>query len=278
MANRIEGVHLGGFNLKQRIVTGVIAGLVFITLLVLGGYWYAGLIVLLSIIGYREYMRMNGFTKYKLTGVIGLIVLLYITVPWEMVGNSLPITSTGVIWLTMFVLLFNTVASKNTITIDQVSVILLGVIYIGFGFYYMIAARLAENGLFWSIVVFVCIWASDSGAYFVGSKLGKHPLWPQISPKKSIEGAIGGVVISMITALGFALYAPHLLGFGKALVLGFVIAVVGQVGDLIQSAYKRVKGIKDTGTLLPGHGGVLDRMDSWLIVFPFIHWLGILTH
>lgn len=271
-------VHLGGFILKQRIVTGVIAGLVFITLLVLGGYWYAGLIVLLSIIGYREYMQMNGFTKYKLTAVVGLISLLYLTVPWETFGGSLPVSASAIIWLTMFVLLFVTVASKNTITIDQVSVILLGVIYIGFGFNYMIATRLAEHGLFWSIVVFVCIWASDSGAYFVGSKLGKHPLWPQISPKKSIEGAIGGVVISMIAALGFAWYAPDMLGLGKALVLGFVIAVVGQVGDLIQSAYKRVKGIKDTGTLLPGHGGVLDRMDSWLIVFPFIHWLGILTH
>jgi phosphatidate cytidylyltransferase len=264
--------------LKQRIVTGVIAGIVFITLLVLGGYWYAGLIVLLSIIGYREYMQMNGYTKYKLTAVVGLISLLYITVPWEALGGSLPVSSTGIIWLTMFVLLFITVASKNTIIIDQVSVTLLGVIYIGFGFNYMIASRLMEHGLFWSIVVFVCIWASDSGAYFVGSKLGKHLLWPQISPKKSIEGAVGGVVISMIAALGFALYAPDLLGVGKALVLGFVIAVVGQVGDLIQSAYKRVKGIKDTGTLLPGHGGVLDRMDSWLIVFPFIHWLGILTH
>jgi phosphatidate cytidylyltransferase len=264
--------------LKQRIVTGVIAGLVFITLLVLGGYWYAGLIVLLSILGYREYIQMNGYTKFKWTNAFGLIVLLYITIPWELVGVSFPISSTAVIWLAMFVLLFITVASKNMITIDQVSVILLGVVYIAIGFYYMIAARLAEHGLFWTILVFVCIWASDSGAYFVGSKLGKHPLWPQISPKKSIEGAIGGVVISMIVALGFALYAPELLGLGKALVLGFVIAVVGQVGDLIQSAYKRVKGIKDTGRLLPGHGGVLDRMDSWLIVFPFIYWIGILPH
>ncbi|OPH61964.1 phosphatidate cytidylyltransferase [Paenibacillus ferrarius] len=264
--------------MKQRIVTGVIAGFLFITLLVLGGYWYAGLIVLLSILGYREYMQMNGFTKHKLTGAVGLLALLYITIPWELTGVSLPLSSSAVVWLGMFLLLFITVASKNKITIDQVSVILLGVVYIGFGFYYMIAARLGEHGLFWTILVFVCIWASDSGAYFVGSKLGKHLLWPQISPKKSIEGAVGGVVISMIVAFGFAWFASDLLGFGQALFLGFVIAVVGQVGDLIQSAYKRVKGIKDTGTLLPGHGGVLDRMDSWLIVFPFIYFLGMIPH
>ncbi|NOV03133.1 phosphatidate cytidylyltransferase [Paenibacillus planticolens] len=261
--------------MKQRIVTGVVAGLVFISLLVLGGYWYAGLIVLLSILGYREYLQMNGYSKYKLTSFVGLIALLYMTIPWEFAGITAPISTSAMIWLVMFLLLFITVASKNKITIDQVSVILLGVVYIAFGFYYMIAARLAEHGLFWTILVFVCIWASDSGAYFVGSKLGKHPLWPQISPKKSIEGAIGGVVISMIAALLFAWFAPDLLGIGKALALGFMIAVVGQVGDLIQSAYKRVKGIKDTGTLLPGHGGVLDRMDSWLIVFPFIYLIGI---
>ncbi|GFZ84111.1 phosphatidate cytidylyltransferase [Paenibacillus marchantiophytorum] len=264
--------------MKQRIVTGVIAGFLFITLLVLGGYWYAGLIVLVSILGYREYLQMNGYSKFKLTSAVGLIALLYITIPWDWVGISIPLTSTAVIWLLMFLLLFITVATKNKITIDQVSVMLLGVVYIGFGFYYMISSRLAEHGLFWTILVFVCIWASDSGAYFVGSKLGKNLLWPQISPKKSVEGAVGGVVISMIIALVFAWYAPDLLGYGRALFLGLVIAVVGQVGDLIQSAYKRVKGIKDTGTLLPGHGGVLDRMDSWLIVFPFIHLLGMIPH
>ncbi|MEW9697686.1 phosphatidate cytidylyltransferase [Paenibacillus sp. SI8] len=264
--------------MKQRIVTGIIAGIVFITLLVLGSYWYAGLIVLVSIIGYREYIQMNGFTPLKLSSITGLVALLLLVIPWEMVGLTLPVNSTAVIWLAMFVLLFITVASKNKITIDQVSIILLGAIYIGLGFNYMITARLADHGLFWSIVVFVCIWATDSGAYFVGSKIGKHPLWPQISPKKSIEGAVGGIVISMLVALGFAWYAPDLLSVGKALLLGFVIAIVGQIGDLIQSAYKRVKGIKDTGNLLPGHGGVLDRMDSWLIVFPFIFWLGIIPH
>ena len=161
--------------MKQRIITGVIAGLAFITLLVLGNLWYAGLIVLVSIIGYREYLQMNGYMSYKLTAAVGLIALVCLTIPWGLLGVSFTFSFTAVMWLAMFLLLFITVASKNKITIDQVSVIFLGVIYIGFGFNYMIVARLAENGLFWTIMVFICIWASDAGAYFVGSKLGKHP-------------------------------------------------------------------------------------------------------
>jgi phosphatidate cytidylyltransferase len=262
--------------LKQRIITGVFAGLVFITFLVLGGYWYSGLILLLSIIGYDEYVRMNDMKKHKLTAFIGLAAMLLITIPWETKQYVLSLDLTAVIWLSVFVLLSVTVASKNAITIDQVSLLLLGAVYIGFGFHYMISTRMAEHGLFWTIFVFVCIWASDSGAYFVGSKLGKHPLWPQISPKKSVEGSIGGIIISMLAAYILALSAPDLVSLSTAVILGLIIAVVGQLGDLIQSAYKRVKGVKDSGTLLPGHGGVLDRVDSWLIVFPFIHWLGFI--
>ena len=206
--------------------------------------------------------------------MVGLIIVLLLAMPWETENFSwITIHSESFIWLAMFVLLSITVASKNTTTIDQASMILLGSIYIGFGFHYMIATRIHEIGLFWTILIFVCIWASDSGAYFVGSKLGKHPLWPQISPKKSIEGAIGGVVISIIVAICFSIYRSDLLSLGQAILLGFVIAVVGQFGDLIQSAYKRVKGIKDTGTLLPARrrlrscGQLVDRVS-----FPSFHW------
>lgn len=266
--------------MKQRILTGVIAGLGFIAFLVLGGYAYSGLILLLSVISYFEYVRMNGFQKFKVTSWVGLIALLFLAVPWELehFNLMLKVDSTAVIWITMFILLVITVISKNSIIIDQVSVILLGVMYIGIGFHYMIAARIPEDGLFWTVLIFVCIWASDSGAYFLGSKLGKHPLWPQISPKKSIEGAVGGIIVSIIAAAVFSFYASELLSLGKAVMIGLVIAVVGQLGDLIQSAYKRVKGIKDTGAILPGHGGVLDRVDSWLIVFPVVHWLGFIPH
>uniref|UniRef100_UPI00047188FB phosphatidate cytidylyltransferase n=1 Tax=Paenibacillus zanthoxyli TaxID=369399 RepID=UPI00047188FB len=127
------------------------------------------------------------------------------------------------------------------------------------------------NGLFWTLLLLCCIWSSDAGAYFVGRALGRTKLWPAISPNKTVEGAVGGIVIAMVIALIFALISPDLLSFGRALVIGLASAVVGQLGDLVQSAYKRAYGIKDSGTLLPGHGGILDRCDSWIIVFPFVH-------
>ncbi len=107
---------------------------------------------------------------------------------------------------------------------------------------------------------------------------GKHLLWPAISPKKTYEGAIGGIILAVIVTLLFALFNPDLLSILDAIVLGLIIAIVGQLGDFIQSAYKRTYEIKDTGALLPGHGGVLDRLDSWLIVFPFVYYLGLIPH
>ncbi|MNJ70851.1 Phosphatidate cytidylyltransferase [compost metagenome] len=122
------------------------------------------------------------------------------------------------------------------------------------------------------------IWSSDAGAYFTGRRFGKNKLWPAISPNKTVEGAVGGIVLAVIAAVLFALFSGGLLSVGRALLLGASAAVVGQLGDLIQSAYKRVYGIKDSGKLLPGHGGILDRCDSWVVVFPFVHILMLLPY
>jgi phosphatidate cytidylyltransferase len=169
--------------------------------------------------------------------------------------------------------------SKNRTTIDQIALLFIGVFYIGFGFRYMIETRTGPDGLFWTFFVTLCIWTADAGAYFSGrifGKNGKNKLWPEISPNKTVEGAVGGIVITVAAALCFHFARPELLDMGRAAALGVIISVVGMMGDLIQSAYKRVKGIKDTGNLLPGHGGILDRTDSWLIVFPFLHLLTLL--
>lgn len=265
--------------MKQRIITGVTAGLAFLILLYLGSYWFTGLLLLLALIGYNEFIRMNGLNKHKATAWVGYVGVGCLAFPWN-AADGYPMASLGhLTWLFLFILLCVTVTSKNKVTIDDISMMFIGIVYIGIGFHYMIETRLIEHGgIIWTLLVFFCIWATDSGAYFTGSAFGKHPLWPTISPKKSIEGAVGGIVISMAVAFCFSWIQPDMLSWKQALLLGFIIAVVGQMGDLMQSAYKRVKGIKDTGTLLPGHGGVLDRVDSWLIVFPAVHLLSLIPH
>jgi phosphatidate cytidylyltransferase len=154
----------------------------------------------------------------------------------------------------------------------------LGVLYIGIGFYYIAESRHLHHGLFWTFLLLGSIWASDAGAYFVGKLIGKNKLWPSISPNKTVEGALGGIVIAVVTSVIFAWVSDGLLSWQRAVWIGIACAVVGQMGDLIQSAYKRVYNIKDSGTLLPGHGGILDRCDSWIVVFPFVHILMLLPY
>lgn len=259
--------------MKQRIITGVVAGGVFLAVTILGGYGYVGLLLLMALIGMDEFVRMQGNVPHSfLLKLIGMLGVLGLAVPWTWLGvEAFPAAGT-VMWLALFVLLAVTVLTKNKVTIDHVGYLFAGILYLGFGFRYMIETRLLEpDGLVWTLLVFACIWLTDAGAYFTGYFAGKHLLWPEISPKKTIEGAIGGILLSILAAVVCSLIRPDVIGLGQAVGLGLAISLVGQLGDLMQSAYKRIKGVKDTGTLLPGHGGVLDRVDSWLIVFPFVH-------
>ena len=124
-------------------------------------------------------------------------------------------------------------------------------------------------GCVWLWVALIGTWASDTFAYFTGVTLGRHKLCEAISPKKTIEGVIGGVIGTAVTvtALGTALSVP--LGIMAA--LGVAIALLATIGDLVESAFKRYTGIKDSGALIPGHGGVLDRFDSVMFVVPFVY-------
>lgn len=256
--------------MKQRLITGVLAGALFVALTIAGGVFYTGLLVALAIIGFTEYTRMNGVSPVHPLSLVGYAGIALFVLPWAAWGVELPPLS-SMVWVLAFLMFAITVMTKNKTTIDGVGLMLLGVIYIGAGFSAMIAMRqMDEFGLFWTSMSFICIWSSDIGAYFAGRALGKRKLWPAISPNKTIEGALGGVVLALAVAVAFSLLGPDVVSIGRALAIGLVAAIAGQFGDLIQSAYKRVRGIKDTGKLLPGHGGVLDRCDSWLIVFPLL--------
>jgi phosphatidate cytidylyltransferase len=262
--------------MRQRIITGLLAALFFLSMLFAGSSWYAILITLLAVIAYYEFVRLNGAKGREPAAWAGFAGILYLVVPWRMLFDWTVLPQQTVVWLLMFLFFALTVVSQNRTSIDKIALLFIGVVYIGVGFHYMIYTRLMADGLFWTLLLFGCIWLTDVGAYFAGKLFGKHLLWPAISPKKTIEGAAGGIVISIATAIVFSLAQPDLLTMREALIIGVIVSVLGQLGDLIQSAYKRVRNIKDSGTILPGHGGILDRTDSWIIVFPFVHLLGLL--
>ncbi len=144
-------------------------------------------------------------------------------------------------------------------------------LYIGLLFMYLVAIRQMPFGGRRVLVFFVLIWATDSVAYFVGRRFGQHKLMVHISPAKTWEGTLGGVAAAFLIG---ALMAPFIhLSWYQGAIFALVIAAAGVVGDLLESQFKRYTGVKDSGGVLPGHGGVLDRFDSVLLALPFAYYL-----
>ncbi|MHA0856000.1 phosphatidate cytidylyltransferase [Paenibacillus sp. CMAA1364] len=265
--------------MKQRLITGIIAGVIFLGICIVGNIPFHLLLLCMSLIGYYEFVKMIKVPPFSAVATLGFLSVSIIMFPWKLLEIAYT-PQWELIWILLLLLMIMTVLSKNRIDINQISVLLLGVLYIGSGFYFIADSRNAadNHGLFWTFLLLFTVWASDAGAYFVGRKMGRRKLWPSISPNKTVEGALGGIVIAILVAIGFAVASGGILGYGRAILIGLTCAVIGQLGDLIQSAYKRIYNIKDSGKLLPGHGGILDRCDSWIIVFPFVHIVMLLPY
>lgn len=256
--------------MKNRIITGIVMAIGFLGLLRWGGIPFALLIMAMALIGLYEFIRMHGYRVYDAAGWIGSAAMIGLTFPWYALDGVRVPPMESLTWVFIFLLFSVTVLSANRINVRQVSIITIGVLYIGIGFRCMTFFRL-EYGILWSFFLFVCTWISDIGAYFVGMAFGRRPLWPAISPKKTVEGSLGGIACTVLFAVLYSFLFPDFMHWPQAALLGLIISLLGQWGDLIQSAYKRVNQVKDSGTIFPGHGGVLDRCDSWLIVFPAVH-------
>ncbi len=115
------------------------------------------------------------------------------------------------------------------------------------------------------------VWLTDTGAYIFGRLFGKRKLWPEISPNKTVEGFVGGILCSTIVAVVFSIYYDMPLSLFPLLLVTWLLSLFGQLGDLVESALKRHFDVKDSGTLLPGHGGILDRFDSFIFVLPLMN-------
>ncbi len=150
---------------------------------------------------------------------------------------------------------------------------IMGLIYLPLLLGHLVLLRQLPDGRGWVFLVLFAVMACDSLAYFVGSSFGKHKLYPSVSPKKSIEGGLGGLVGSCLGVwLAKVLFLPT-LGVEHVILVGLLIGVVGQIGDLFESLLKRACGVKDSGGIFPGHGGILDRLDSLLFAFPLAYYL-----
>jgi phosphatidate cytidylyltransferase len=156
-----------------------------------------------------------------------------------------------------------------------------GVVYVAWLMAYVVLLRCFSaggiDGRDLIFFLFVVTWATDSGAYFVGSAFGKHKLYRKISPKKSVEGALGGLFFSVLFAVICKYWFYHELNLHDAVALGLILGTVGQVGDLAESMIKRSARIKDSGGIFPGHGGVLDRIDSVLLNAPALYYFTMIA-
>lgn len=265
--------------MKQRIITGVIGAAIFLTMIFVGGYPFTIFIIMLATIAMSELLKMKEIPLFSFFGIFSTFLMWLLLVPnkWLDIPLLSHLTKVELFVFIIFLLLMITVISKNKLTFDEVGFVILSSVYVGFGFHFLLATRqIPEIGMGLVFFVILMIWSTDSGAYFVGRKFGKRKLWPHISPNKTIEGSIGGIVTAFVIGIIIQWLFPIFTSTFTFIAVILIISIFGQIGDLVESAIKRHYGVKDSGNLLPGHGGILDRFDSLIYVFPLLHLLQLI--
>jgi phosphatidate cytidylyltransferase len=267
--------------LKQRILTSIVGIPILILCVWFGSPWLTLGIGLLSVIASLEFYKIANHLNIKPLKWLGIISILLI-----IFSNYIPIASPK-----LFILVVSTIISLIWIlfikpkdkAFNNWAWTMGGILYIGLMFSYWDDLRNLDVGmswLFWAIFIIV---ACDSGAYFIGKGFGKRKMTPGISPHKTWGGAIGGLLVSIIVSVGLGMMfnfaplqslglSPLPISYWVMAIMGFLISVIAQLGDLIESLLKRNADIKDSGNFFPGHGGVLDRIDSYLLVGVFTYY------
>lgn len=267
----------------QAIGRRLLASAIFLPCLVViarrGGWWYLALVDIMILVGLWEFYRMmeaKGLRPYKAMGILGGLALSwYVYFQQGIYANVLlAAIFIGIVALEL-------ARREKGLAVYHVSVTVFGVFYVAWLGSHLILLRELPHlrgldysmGFSFVMVTFVLTWSYDTGAYFVGSLFGRHRIFPDISPGKTLEGVLGGVAAAI--AGGFvarALVAPYLSPLAAA-ALAVLASVLGQLGDLCESMIKRDARIKDAGRTIPGHGGVLDRFDSLLFTAPLLYYV-----
>ena len=264
--------------MKQRLITGFIAAALFVPVVLIGGIVFViGTYVIASVALY-EVLKMRSINVRSIPGAISILTLWIFLLPNEYYNilNQLNYTKIETALLSVLLLLVYTVLKKNRFTFDDAAFSVFAMLYVGIGFYYFIETRDADSGILWVAFALLIIWTTDSGAYFIGKAIGRRKLWPDISPNKTVEGFVGGILSAVVVVLIFVQFVSLDTNLWYLLCATVVLSAFGQIGDLVESALKRHYGVKDSGRILPGHGGLLDRFDSLLFVLPLMHILQLI--
>ena len=273
---------------KTRLLSGIVLVVLALVTIISGGEILWATCLIISLIGMKELYHAVGVENSEkkahtlaYAGYLGAIIYyldLYISVSFQKETYSM-ITIVFVLVLIMFFYIKQFPAYRS----EQVMATFFGVFYVAVMLSYIYQTRILEDGAFLVWLIFLCSWGCDTCAYCVGMLFGKHKMTPKLSPKKTIEGAVGGVIGAGILGGVYAFsVSKYLVAEGNAIFTYSVIcmtgALVSMVGDLAASAIKRNHNIKDYGTLIPGHGGILDRFDSVIFTAPMIYFLAIVLN
>lgn len=254
-----------------RTVSAVLGAALLLGLTYLGGDYTAVLVVTISLLGLREFMRMGerlGYRSWQSANILGAVLWLLAVFLSGKDGLVLGF----VLWLLL-------VGGRFALTYPKMQLPealynFLAVAYTAglMSHFFLLRELPGPWGIRWTFVTFFLVWATDTGAYLIGKGFGRHLLAPAVSPSKTVEGSVGGLFFS----LGVGWLLGHwLVGVPTGFLLGLalVVGVSAQIGDLFESALKRAAGVKDSGQIIPGHGGILDRFDSFVFVLPLVYYL-----
>lgn len=275
--------------LRTRVLTVVLAAPPFLFCLWQGAALWTVLVAVLAGVAAVEAARMGTGEAGSLpVAVAAVLAAGLVLLPAGMLPGLRPVTGAGgsgltpgpgpagplLLGATLVVLLVMTADAALYPAGVRAPVMLQAVLYPGLGFAHLLLLRQAPEGLRWTLFLLVAVWSADIAAYFAGLAWGRHRLAPRVSPGKSWEGAVAGLLVGAVVG---GASGPLLgLGWPRGALLGCALAVAGLTGDLAESALKRAAGRKDSGRLVPGHGGVLDRFDSVLFAAPVLYWWRVL--
>lgn len=266
-------------NLLKRTITGIL----FVTAIVGLPLWGEGafriLFLVIALGSVQEFSRL--VNNAGLASISPFSNIFGVCLLW-CIFNQLSYGASPILFVAAYILLLLGISvaelyRKQPSPINNIAYNLFAQAYVGlpFSLLNLLAIRTDAMGVtsysaLLPLAMFAFIWANDTGAYCVGSLLGKHKLFPRISPKKSWEGFVGGVVIAVLAGYAFSLFFSYVMGAAWWMLMAFVVAIAGTFGDLMESMLKRTCGVKDSGNILPGHGGLLDRFDSTLFAVPAV--------